>query len=228
MTAQAGQDRGQKKPGRVDMQVRWLDVMYQNLDFSFTMSQKTAYGRIFKITKKNSKQTNTTPSFVQHSLYWWTAHLQAGPQTSSSHMGDDSRIASFTQHGWCHSVQRPSFFSRRPTSPSGALWRRPNKLCVPFISHHSSHSKAEPRKERVTTGHINLLLTERSLISTGKTHQGASGGFSTWATVPVLPQDHQPVQPIYDISPLVSFPLEEGGKEWISVERVWRFLSSIK
>lgn len=43
--------------------------MYQNLDFSFTMSQKTVYGKIFKIIKKDSKQINKTHSFVQHSVY---------------------------------------------------------------------------------------------------------------------------------------------------------------
>lgn len=68
MTAQAGRDRRQEKPGRVDMLVRWLDVMYQNLDFSFTMSQKTVYDKIFKITKKDWKQTNKTHSTAQSVL----------------------------------------------------------------------------------------------------------------------------------------------------------------
>lgn len=68
MTAQAGCDREQEKLGRVDTLVKWLDVTYQNLDFSFTISQNTVYGKIFKIIKKDSKQTNKTQSFVQHSV----------------------------------------------------------------------------------------------------------------------------------------------------------------
>lgn len=104
MTVQAGQEGRQEKPGRVEMSVRRLDVTYQNLHISFTMSQQKVYGKNFKITKIIPKHSSEITG--QHSLFQPTAHLQAYPQVSFPHGGNDSRIASFRQNGWCHSAKK--------------------------------------------------------------------------------------------------------------------------